>query len=160
MTIEKQEWCRAVPQASQQGEKRGQGLPLYGVPIPEGLRGGGVFSYTHTPPPHPLYTPTGLQSRDHRIGAPTLRQALHSARPSSASHPCSPWHKENKTSASPRVDERGGPGETKARLTPWLSWGHVILGGMAIHPLSHQHSCSCTHLHIGTRLAPWWTSAA
>lgn len=90
---------------------------------------GSSHTHTHTPPPHPLHMPTGLQTRDHRIGAPTLKQALHSAHPSSVSHPCSPWHKENKTSASPRVDERGGPGETKAWRTPWLSWGHVILGG-------------------------------
>lgn len=78
MTVEKQEWCRAVPWACQQGDGRGQGLLLCGAPIPEGLRGGGVFSYSHIPP-HPLHTPTGLKSRDHGIRAPTLRQALHSA---------------------------------------------------------------------------------
>ena len=47
MTVEKQEWCRAVPWACQQGDGRGQGLLLCGAPIPEGLRGGGVFSYSH-----------------------------------------------------------------------------------------------------------------
>lgn len=133
--------CRAMSDSREAGvvqscspwlASRERGLLLCGAPIPEGLRDGGVFSYTYTPP-CPLQTPMGLQSREHRIRAPTLRQALHSACPSSASHPYS-WHKENKTSASPGVDDRGGSGETKARLTPWLSWGHVILGGMALHP--------------------------
>lgn len=86
--------CRAMSDSREAGVVQGCSL---GLPAGRGEGAGsaavwsphsrgterwwGLLIHTHTPP-HPLHTPTGLQSRDHRIRAPTLRQALHSAHPS------------------------------------------------------------------------------
>lgn len=131
--------CRAMSDSREAGVVQGCSL---GLPAGRGEGAGsaavwsphsrgterwwGLLIHTHptTSPPHPH---RAAKQRSQNQGPHTQAgPALSTSLPPQLHIPV--LSTENKTSASPGVDDRGSPGETKAQLTPWLSWGHVILG--------------------------------
>lgn len=158
MTVEKQEWCRAVPPGLPAG--RGEGVGSAAVRGPhsrETERWWGLLIHLHptrSPPnPYGAAKQRAQNQGPHTQAGPALSMSLLSFTSlflaQREQDQCISW------GGRPR-----GLWGNQGSADPLAELGACYFGGHGLTPPSHRHSCSCPHLHIGTRLAPWWTSVA